>query len=194
MIFNKQLALSIADALAESGYIIVDDIIDKNLVEDLYQRVLSLEDLTPAQIGRGNNRQNITSIRSDRTHWLEGKEHCEDRYLTWMRALQESMNEALYLGIYEYEAHFAHYQKDAFYQKHFDVLKGNNSRLLTTVFYLNNCEGGELVIYDEETIIEKVTPIQGRMVIFLSDKFPHEVLPAHSDRYSIAGWFKGRTV
>jgi len=29
------------------------------------------------------------------------------------------------------------------------------------------------------------------MVLFLSDKFPHEVLPSKIDRYSIAGWFKG---
>jgi len=29
-----------------------------------------------------------------------------------------------------------------------------------------------------------------RLVIFLSEEFPHEVLPANTHRYSIAGWFR----
>lgn len=28
------------------------------------------------------------------------------------------------------------------------------------------------------------------MVVFLSEKFPHEVLKANRKRYSIAGWFR----
>jgi SM-20-related protein len=28
------------------------------------------------------------------------------------------------------------------------------------------------------------------VVIFLSERIPHEVLPATRDRYSIAGWFR----
>ena len=35
-----------------------------------------------------------------------------------------------------------------------------------------------------------VTPSFGTIVVFLSEEFPHEVLPAKRDRYSIAGWFR----
>jgi SM-20-related protein len=42
-------------------------------------------------------------------------------------------------------------------------------------------------------VIEKVVPQMGTLVVFLSERFPHEVLPAHADRYSIAGWFRVNT-
>ena len=43
---------------------------------------------------------------------------------------------------------------------------------------------------DNEKLLQKILPEYVRLVIFLSDKFPHEVLPANKDRYSIAGWFR----
>ncbi|MEJ2425981.1 MAG: 2OG-Fe(II) oxygenase, partial [Candidatus Thiodiazotropha sp.] len=30
----------------------------------------------------------------------------------------------------------------------------------------------------------------GQTVIFLSERFPHEVIPAQRDRYTIAGWYR----
>jgi len=48
-----------------------------------------------------------------------------------------------------------------------------------------------LIIYDENNnMIQKVFPHANTLVVFLSDKFPHEVLPAKKKRYSIAGWFR----
>jgi len=35
-----------------------------------------------------------------------------------------------------------------------------------------------------------VLPQLGTLVVFLSEEFPHEVLAAQRDRYSIAGWFR----
>lgn len=32
------------------------------------------------------------------------------------------------------------------------------------------------------------------MIIFLSESFPHEVLMAHNQRRSIAGWFRVRAM
>jgi SM-20-related protein len=39
----------------------------------------------------------------------------------------------------------------------------------------------------------KVTPLMGTLVLFLSEDFPHEVLPATRDRYAIAGWYRINT-
>jgi SM-20-related protein len=36
----------------------------------------------------------------------------------------------------------------------------------------------------------RVAPECGKLVIFLSEDFPHEVLPATQLRQSIAGWFR----
>ena len=194
---NTQVKLNkIIDNIADEGYIILDDVLDEKTVQVLAKRIRGLKGLKEAKIGRGNERQNVSTIRSDKTLWLEGKDESEKAYLTWMKSLKQNINKELYLGLHEYEAHFAHYEEGAFYQKHVDVLKGSNKRLLTTVFYLTadwkEGDGGELLIYDEkgQSILEKVEPKMGRMVVFLSDKFPHEVLPSKIDRYSIAGWFR----
>ncbi|HEY8085443.1 MAG TPA: 2OG-Fe(II) oxygenase [Methylophilaceae bacterium] len=37
-----------------------------------------------------------------------------------------------------------------------------------------------------------ISPQGGTLVVFFSDQFWHEVLPAKRDRFSIAGWFKNR--
>jgi SM-20-related protein len=37
---------------------------------------------------------------------------------------------------------------------------------------------------------DRVLPCMGRLAVFLSEDFPHEVLPAKRDRYSIAGWYR----
>jgi len=194
---DKNIIDQIIDNIAEDGYIILQNALDGILVQHLYKHVSSLTSLTKAKIGRGSERQRVKTIRSDKTLWLEGKEESERTYLESMEILRQAINRALYMGLVEYEAHFAHYDEGAFYQKHVDVLKGSNKRLLTTVFYLTpdwkEGDGGELLIYDEEgkTVLAKVAPKIGTIVIFLSDKFPHEVLPSKIDRYSIAGWFKG---
>jgi SM-20-related protein len=195
---SETTAQEIATALARDGYIVFEEILDKNLVQSLYKRVISLEEreLKEANIGRGSERQKNVSIRSDKTLWLDGHEESEKLYLDWMESLRQKMNQELYMGLYDYECHFAHYSQGSFYQKHLDVLRGNNKRLLTTVFYLTqgweDADGGELLMYDEEglNVIKTVPPRIGMMVIFLSDRFPHEVLPSHKDRFSIAGWFR----
>ena len=64
-------------------------------------------------------------------------------------------------------------------------------------------DGGELVLYTDtgaeagvgqngagSPAAVRVLPTFGTMVFFLSEKFPHEVLPARRTRYSIAGWFR----
>ena len=64
------------------------------------------------------------------------------------------------------------------------------------MLYLNDdwqaSDGGELVVYDEHSqeVLHRVLPSAGTLVCFLSEEFPHEVLPAHRDRMSIAGWFR----
>lgn len=100
------------------------------------------------------------------------------------------------MGLFDYEAHFAHYQPGAFYRRHLDAFRGRTNRVLTTLLYLNPDwqpgDGGELLLYPEqgEGVLERVSPRAGTLVIFLSARFPHEVLPAQADRYSIAGWFR----
>ncbi len=84
------------------------------------------------------------------------------------------------------------------YARHSDVLIGRRNRVLSTVLYLNEnwqfSDGGELVLFAPEgdAIIATVNPTFGKMIIFLSELFPHAVLAARKQRRSIAGWFRVR--
>ena len=189
----------VADQLAESGYCVLPQILPLPLNHDLYRRVARLDDhndLTLAGIGREQAFQVNTDIRKDETRWLSDAHPIDTAYLAAMSAFRLAINERLFLGLFDYEAHYAHYGSGAFYKRHVDAFKGQSSRILTTVLYLNPDwqaqHGGQLVIYqpDSDAIVTTVEPELGTFVVFLSDQFPHEVLPCQQDRYSIAGWFR----
>ncbi|MDU9595153.1 MULTISPECIES: 2OG-Fe(II) oxygenase [unclassified Vibrio] len=182
------------DALATNGYCIWDDFLSE-------QEVAQLRDCIPsnwkkARIGRNDDVTRIESIRSDKIQWLSpNMGHAVASYLDKMEEIRQEVNRHLFLGLFEYEAHFAKYEKGDFYQKHLDCFKGNENRRLTTVFYMNESwteeDAGELVVYDlNDNKIATIPPRSGRLFVFLSEQFPHEVLPTNAERFSIAGWFR----
>lgn len=194
----KQKADDIAAALAADGYIVVDDILPETLLASLttQARSLTAADYKAAGIGRDQALQRNAAIRNDEICWIESANPPGKAYLEWMEQLRCELNRRLFIGLFDYESHYAHYAPGACYKKHIDAFRGSSNRMVTTVLYLNKNwqagSGGELLIYasDSEQVIEKVIPEYGRLVVFLSAKFPHEVLPALQDRYSIAGWFR----
>jgi SM-20-related protein len=195
---NNTVYDHIADHIAEHGYCIIDDFLDNALLEKLQQRIQSLTEhqLHAAGIGRGKYFQLADTIRSDKTLWLEDSDPIDSEFLQQMDSFRLAINQRIFLGLFDYECHYAIYPKGAFYKKHLDAFKGKSNRVLSTVFYLNKDwqadNGGELLIYKPESndVLETVQPNLGRLVIFLSEQFPHEVLPAKQQRYSIAGWFR----
>ena len=187
----------IADALVARGYILLNDGPDAGITRALYERTQQLsDDFRRAGVGREQDQHLNSRIRQDEIHWLSMKNPAEVAYLEWMETLREEINRRLFMGLFDYECHFAHYAPGAFYRRHLDAFRGQTNRVLTTVYYLNDGwqkeDGGELLLYPDagDEPIERVLPTAGTLVIFLSDSFPHEVLPAKADRYSIAGWFR----
>ncbi|EJB8453421.1 TPA: 2OG-Fe(II) oxygenase [Vibrio parahaemolyticus] len=182
------------DALATDGYYIWDDFLSE-------EEVTQLRDCIPdnwkkARIGRNDDVTRIESIRSDKIQWLKpAMGQPIANYLSKMEEIRQEVNRHFFLGLFEYEAHFAKYEKGDFYQKHLDCFKGNDNRRLTTVFYMNESwseeDAGELVVYDlNDKEIATIPPRGGRLLVFLSEQFPHEVLPTNAERFSIAGWFR----
>jgi SM-20-related protein len=189
---------NIANALEHKGYIILDKPLPDELLAELLARCHDDDAarFRAAQVGRGAAKQRIESIRGDVIDWLDACNSADQAYLARMEELRLGLNAALFMGLFDYECHYAIYGKGGGYAKHSDVLQGKKNRILTTVLYLNEdwqaSDGGELLIYDPsgETVIETVRPTFGTMVIFLSEQFPHEVLISHATRRSIAGWFR----
>ncbi len=192
--FSDSTLNHILDEIADKGICILDNAIPAALNQALLDDVYQLKNaLKPASIGRQSDKQQNTLIRRDKTFWFDGKSHAQQSYLDHMASLQLALNRSFYLGLFDFECHYAHYQSGDFYKKHLDAFRGRSNRKMTTVSYLNdNDQGGELVIYQEKStdVLYTVTPKAGRLVIFESERFAHEVKEAKMDRYSIAGWFR----
>lgn len=142
-----------------------------------------------------------TDIRSDDSLWLAS----DATPLAWsllereLEALRIAVNAATYLGLHEFEGHYAVYPPGAAYARHLDRFRDDNQRVVSLVLYLNADwgadDGGELRLYPQGTdgtAPVKLTPRGGTLVSFLSERVPHEVLVAQRTRFSLAGWFRRR--
>jgi len=79
------------------------------------------------------------------------------------------------------------------YVKHVDDALAHRGRRLTCIAYCNPgwepAYGGALRIHAKGGPHD-VEPLDGRLVLFWSDsRCPHEVLPAHRERYAVSVWF-----
>lgn len=193
---------NIITALVEQGYAVIEHAFAPEFENHLYTHAKQLQQsqLKQAAIGRESDENINNTVRRDKIKWMDQQQATEALWLDKMEQLRIELNRSLYLGLFSYEAHFAQYQIGDFYKKHLDSFKGQANRILSTVYYLNPVwqaeNGGELVIYHPENHQQEITRVQpncGTLVIFLSEEFPHEVLPAKQARYSIAGWFRVNT-
>lgn len=200
---NTPLFEAIAGDIATKGYSIRPNALPKYLSNLLLEHLQDMpnEKFKRAGIGRANEHTLNNFVRKDEICWITGNTHAGKNWLNWTESIQVFLNRRLFLGLFSFESHFAHYKKGDFYKKHKDAFKGEGNRVLSVVIYLNKAwqleDGGELVIYHNAELypalndeLIKVTPSFGTIVVFLSEEFPHEVLPAKRDRFSIAGWFR----
>ena len=196
--YDETLFALIAEDIEKQGYSIRPGALPKELSDSLFihQQAIAADKFENAGIGRGNEYLRNEFVRTDEICWISGNSDSGKKWLDWTSHLQGYLNHRLFLGLFSFESHFAHYRPGDYYKRHYDAFRGEANRVLSVVTYLNsgwaNSDGGELVLYmndhDKEGI--KVVPLLGTLVTFLSEEFPHEVLPASRDRYSIAGWFR----
>lgn len=188
----------ISEALKHQGYIIINDVFSIEQLQLLFIDIKQTDGkyFHQAGIGREQEHQLNQFVRRDRIRWLDMSHPPVQFYLQWAEQLRQHLNRELFLGLFDYESHYAHYPSGAFYKKHLDTFKGNSNRRLSSILYLNPAwqpiDGGELVMYtkDDNHVMETVSPTFGTMVIFLSEEFPHEVLATRCSRYSLTGWYR----
>lgn len=181
----------LAGAFYRQGWVWLPNFLSPRLTEALCAD-LQQQSLHSAGVGRQQAHVQNQQIRRDKTAWLDGSSAAQQEYLALMQQLQQGFNQRFFLGLFDYECHYARYQKGDFYKKHMDAFRGRSSRVLTTVTYLNTPRsGGELMLYDEQDqLLQQLSPVAGGLILFESERFPHEVLPASCERLSIAGWFR----
>ena len=197
---------SIADRLASERWLVVAHWLETPLQQALLacarQRAQSGQ-LSPARVGRAEELRSASEVRGDAIQWLDGEDpaDCVSILLQRLDDLRAALNERLYLGLVEIEAHLAHYPPGACYQRHLDRFRSDDARALSAVIHLGDPwlgeHGGELRIYlegpDGETSID-LPPTPGQLVMFLSGEIEHEMLPTRRDRYSVACWMRQRAM
>lgn len=155
-------------------------------------------DFRAAGIGHGALRR--PEVRGDELAWITKEQAPQAWALSQheLETLRSAVNAHTYLGLHELEAHYAVYPPGAFYARHLDRFREDNRRVISLVVYLNEDwgaeDGGELRLYPSAATDSGVTvaPRGGTLACFLSERVPHEVLPARRMRYSLAGWFRRR--
>ena len=206
---------TIIDDLTENGYAICENFLPVQIIQALAdkaeKRYIDGEMLV-AKTGKNANAQH-SAIRNDSIYWLdEGSLNSSTQsYFAKIEALKVALNQSLFMNLHDLETHLAVYPIGGVYLKHLDQFKQINNgtaqipaqvRQLSSVLYLNDNwqedEGGELRLHLNEAASNNaskyidILPIAGRLVLFLSADFWHEVLPATRNRISLTGWFRTR--
>lgn len=197
---EQDLALNVCSNLEQHGWSQHNLFLPHALMLSLAAECLALQDsekLNFARIGRGQELSQHNTIRSDQIAWIERAQSpaCA-LYLDMMEQLRGELNQGLYLGLDEYETHFAFYTPGAAYSKHKDRFHDDDARTISVVIYLNEDwlpeQGGALRLHPHALPTHDISPIASRMVVFLSAELLHEVLPATRNRMSLTGWFRRR--
>ncbi|WP_178116114.1 2OG-Fe(II) oxygenase [Pseudomonas sp. LD120] len=197
---DHPLLLSIVDDLAACGWsqqnIFLPEALTLELAAECRKRAAEGE-LAPAAVGRGPTQEIREGIRGDHIQWIEpGQAEASDTYLGLMDSLREALNRGLFLGLEDFECHFAMFPSGAFYKRHVDRFRDDDRRMVSAVIYLNSQwlpeHGGQLRMYLKDQGQYDVLPVGGQLVVFLSGEVPHEVLPATRERLSLTGWFRRR--
>jgi SM-20-related protein len=192
---------SIVEAIADEGLAVVPHAIPQTLVRalrDAGRQRDAAGEFHVAAVGRGAARTERSELRGDRIRWLEpwDARPAETALFAFVEALRVAVNEALYLGLFDFEGHYAFYPPGTRYARHLDRFRDDDARVLTLIVYLNDewtdAHGGALRVECGNGAPRDVCPEGGTLVAFLSDRFPHEVLPAARERLAFSGWFRRR--
>jgi SM-20-related protein len=186
---------SLTRGLEQYGFVVLPDGLPRDVAQALtaYTDVVGRGQFHAAAVGRGEEQQRNRFVRRDRIHWMDDGHAALAPWRDWTESLRLHLNRQLFLGLFSFEGHLAHYRPGDFYRTHLDAFKGEANRIVSLVCYLNDHwtegDGGELVLHTESGPLT-VPPVYRTVVLFLSEEMSHEVMPARRDRYSVTGWFR----
>ena len=189
---------SIAEQLGQNGLCVCPHFLSQTSLSETrhdLDEIQSRGNFKRAGIGKNNDQNVLNQTRHDETYWLERHLCNTTQSLLWdkLDLLKQAFNRTLFLGLGDFEGHYATYPEGGFYKRHLDCAQQKSDRMVTVVIYLNHnwqeSDGGKLRIYSESSFID-INPIGGTMVCFMSQESEHEVLESHATRYSFTGWFK----
>jgi len=193
----------ISQEIYSNSYVVVDNFVDEAFRKALLKEqtdFLNQGQFEKAAVGKGDQKQVRAEIRSDEVLWMDPAALSPLQAIFWEKVaeVQQVLNRRCFLGLKSFEGHFARYPIGSFYKRHLDQFHAVPHRIVTVILYLNEswteADGGQLRMYfpqeDGSERLEDVLPLGGRLVVFLSEEIPHEVLPTLKERISITGWLR----
>ncbi len=193
----------ISQEIYSNSYVVVDNFVDQAFRKELLKEqtdLLNQGQFKKAAVGKGDQKQVRSEIRSDEVLWMDPTALSPLQAIFWekIEELKQVLNRRCFLGLKSFEGHFARYPIGSFYKRHLDQFHAVPHRIVTVILYLNEswteADGGQLRMYfpqeDGSERVEDVLPLGGRLVVFLSEEIPHEVLPTKKERISITGWLR----
>ena len=193
----------ISQEIYSNSYVVVDNFVDEAFRMALLKEqtdLLNQGQFTKAAIGKGDQKQVRAEIRSDEVLWMDPTNLSPLQAIFWEKVaeVKQVLNRRFFLGLKSFEGHFARYPIGSFYKRHLDQFHAVPHRIVTLILYLNEswteADGGQLRMYfpqeEGSERVEDVLPLGGRLVVFLSEEIPHEVLPTNKERISITGWLR----
>lgn len=187
---------------AQNGWACTDQIFQPEYLKALAKECLKLHSeghFSKAAIGHQGSKTIINNIRGDYTLWLEDAPPSPliQTFLFFLDEFRLLLNQEFFISLKRAESHFALYPPQTNYNKHVDNHKGSGARKVTFVLYLNenwqSGHGGELTLFspdNEDEVLKTIEPLLGRLVLFRSELFPHQVEQSHVPRLSLTGWFR----
>lgn len=199
----EDLLAHISQEIYSNSFVVVDNFVDETFRKALLEEqtdLLNQGQFKKAAIGKGDQKQVRTEIRSDEVLWMDPTALSPLQAIFWEKVaeVQQVLNRRCFLGLKSFEGHFARYPIGSFYKRHLDQFYAVPHRIVTIILYLNEswteADGGQLRMYfpqeDGSERVEDVLPLGGRLVVFLSEEIPHEVMPTLKERISITGWLR----
>jgi SM-20-related protein len=202
--------------LDRNGIVIIEDFLTQDLQEELREDVQTLRSSSPssqfniAKIGQDATNTLNTDIRVAETCFLgPGKlgnspNAARSHLYTILDQVRQDLPQQP-LDANLSELLYAYYPKGGFYRRHRDAIAGSASTLrkISLLLYLNKDwkeqDGGKLRMHmdsgddflpeGEAPKFRDVDPKGGTLVLFQSDKLPHEVLDTYAERLAVVGWY-----
>eukprot|EP00980_Cylindrotheca_fusiformis_P019919 scaffold7017_cov134-Cylindrotheca_fusiformis.AAC.14 len=198
--------------LKSSGYVIIENFLPDSLQAALRNDVSNLRQNSKfkiAKIGQDATNKLNTDIRVAETCFIGPTklQDSPDESRTMLYSILDQIRQDLPhpLDTTLSEFLYAYYPRGGFYRRHRDAIPGSASvlRKYSLLMYLNKDwtpeDGGKLRLHmdsggdylpeGEEPKFEDVEPKGGTLVLFESDKLPHEVLETQAERIAIIGWY-----
>lgn len=195
---TRPLSLSDSDirALGEGELLVRDDMLS---TQQVCACAAELDELHAADrlfgAGMGRGAVRVQAERGDRTIWAQDVDATQFVGIaTLFEAVRDQLNQGAWLGLNRFDVQLARYEGDgARYVQHLDALAGDRRRRATAIVYLNPNwvpESGGCLRIHPPSGRRDVEPLAGRLVIFLSDRLQHEVLPCHAVRRAATAWYR----